>query len=88
MATTAVQVNFRRLLAEKEVRENTRYSVADVARQTGLSRQGAYAWLDGRIRTVRLETLEAICRFLECQPGDLLSLSLSNGKHVEEAKPA
>ena len=80
----AVQVNFRRLLAEKEVRENTRYTMTDVAKETNLSRQGLYAWLNGNIRTVRLDTLAAICRFLGCQPGDLLSLPLSNGPHGEE----
>lgn len=84
----AVQVNFRRLLAEKEVRENTRYTVAEVARGIGLSRTGAYAWMNGTIGTVRLETLTAICRFLDCQPGDLLTLPLKNGRKAEEAHPA
>jgi len=78
-----VQVSFRRLLADKEVRENRRYSVTEVAEGTGLSRTGVYAWLNGKIRTVRLDTLGAICRFLECQPGDLLSLS--NGEQAGEA---
>ncbi len=83
-----VQVNFRRLLAEKEVRENTRYSVTDVARETGMSRQALYAWLNGDIRTVRLDTLAAICRFLECQPGELLAFGTLNGSQEKEGVPA
>jgi putative transcriptional regulator len=82
-----VQVNFRRLLAEKEVRENTRYSMTDVARETGMSRQAIYAWLNGDIRTVRLDTLAALCRFLECQPGDLLAFGTLNGRHEKEGVP-
>lgn len=27
---------------------------------------------NGRARAVRLETLDAICRVLDCQPGDIL----------------
>ncbi|MCB8935786.1 MAG: helix-turn-helix domain-containing protein [Candidatus Promineofilum sp.] len=41
---------------------------------------------NGDIRTVRLDTLVTICRFLACQPGDLLSLSVSNGER--EGEPA
>ncbi len=88
MTEAVVQVNFRRLLAEKEVRENKRYSVTDVARETNMSRQALYAWLNGDIRTVRLDTLVAICRFLECQPGDLLALGTLNGSLETEGAPA
>jgi len=27
----------------------------------------------GRVKGIRFETLDAICQFLECQPGDLLA---------------
>ena len=87
MADAAVQVNFRRLLAEKEVRENTRYTMTDVARETNMSRQALYPWLNGDIRTVRLETLAAVCRFLGCQPGDVLVLAPANGRGEEKEEP-
>ncbi len=87
MAEAAVRVNFRRLLAEKEVRENTRYTMTDVARETNMSRQALYPWLNGDIRTVRLDTLAAVCRFLECQPGDVLVLATPNGRGAEEREP-
>lgn len=70
----AVRMDFRRLLAEKELRENTRYAMTDIARATGLSRQAVYAWLNGNMREVRLDNLAAMCRFLDCRPGDLLVL--------------
>lgn len=69
-----VQVNVRRLLADKEVRENRRYSQLDVAEATGLSRQTIAPWLDGSVQAIRLDTLAAICGFLECTPGDVLTL--------------
>jgi putative transcriptional regulator len=67
------------------VRENTRYKVADLARRTGMSRQALYAWLDGTLRSIPLDTLAQLCVFLECQPGDLLVL-VPSGR--EEAEPA
>jgi len=82
-----VEVNFRRLLAEKEVRENRRYTVADMAREMNMSRQALYAWMNGDIRTVRLDSLVEICRFLECQPGDLLAFGTADGSHEEEGSP-
>lgn len=79
----AVQVNLRRLLAEKEVRENIRFSVMDVARATGLSRQSVYKWLSGEVKTIRLDTLAQMCRFLDCQPGDMLTLEPIGQANVE-----
>ena len=70
-----VQVEFRRLLAEKEVRENRRITQVEVAAATGLSRQTLGPWLDGSIQFIRLDTLAAMCVFLDCVPGDLLVLA-------------
>ncbi len=87
MTDAAVQVRFRQLLAEKEVRENTRYKLTEVARQARMSRQALYAWLDGSIRSVPLDTLAQLCSFLDCQPGDLLVL-VPVGRSEEEVEPA
>jgi putative transcriptional regulator len=29
-------------------------------------------WRNGRARAIRFSTLDAICRVLDCQPGDIL----------------
>jgi putative transcriptional regulator len=34
----------------------------------------------GRVRGIRFETLEKICEYLECQPGDLLAYERPLGK--------
>ena len=83
----AVQVRFRQLLAEKEVRENTRFKLTEVARQVGMSRQAVYAWLDGSVRSVPLDTLAQLCAFLDCHPGDLLVLAPVEAAE-EKAEPA
>lgn len=44
----------------------------DLAAQIGISEQNLSLLKSGKVRGVRFGTLEAICRVLDCQPGDLL----------------
>ncbi|MEM7571237.1 MAG: helix-turn-helix transcriptional regulator [Pseudomonadota bacterium] len=44
----------------------------ELAGRIGLSEQNLSMLRSGKARGVRFGTLEAICRELECQPGDLL----------------
>ena len=61
--------------------------MTDVARKTNMSRQALYPWLNCDIRTVRLDTLAAVCRFLEGQPDDGPVLATPNGRGEEEKDP-
>ena len=47
-------------------------SVGDFAEQVGLTPANISVLKNGRAKAVRFSTLEAMCRVLECQPGDLL----------------
>ena len=47
-------------------------SVGDFAELIGLTPANVAVLKNGRAKAVRFSTLEAICRVLECQPGDLL----------------
>ncbi|OZI61058.1 helix-turn-helix domain-containing protein [Bordetella genomosp. 11] len=44
----------------------------DLAAMVGITEQNLSLLKSGKVRGVRFDTLEAICRALECQPGDLL----------------
>jgi putative transcriptional regulator len=54
------------LLAER------RMPVGEFAEKVGLTPANVAVLKNGRAKAVRFSTLEAICRVLECQPGDLL----------------
>ena len=43
-----------------------------LASRIGVSEQNLSLLKSGKVRGVRFETLAAICRELDCQPGDLL----------------
>lgn len=47
-------------------------SVGEFADQVGITPANVAVLKNGRARAVRLSTLDAMCRVLECQPGDLL----------------
>ena len=49
-----------------------RMSVGDFADAIGITPANVAVLKNGRAKAVRFSTLEAMCRVLECQPGDLL----------------
>jgi putative transcriptional regulator len=44
----------------------------ELAEAIGITQSNLSLLKSGHVRGVRFETLEAICRALDCQPGDLL----------------
>lgn len=46
--------------------------MADVVRGTGLAKNTVLALYHDRVHKVDYSVLEKLCRFLDCQPGDLL----------------
>jgi putative transcriptional regulator len=59
-------VNLDVMLAKRKRRLN------DLADAVGITPQNLSVLKAGRARAVRFSTLEAICHYLECQPGDIL----------------
>lgn len=47
-------------------------SVAEFADAVGITPANIAVLKNGRAKAVRFTTLDAICRVLECQPGDIL----------------
>ncbi|MBP2364599.1 helix-turn-helix domain-containing protein [Pseudonocardia parietis] len=47
-------------------------SVGEFAEAVGLSPANVAVLKNGRAKAVRFTTLDAVCRVLDCQPGDIL----------------
>jgi putative transcriptional regulator len=47
-------------------------SVGEFSELVGLTPANVAVLKNGRAKAIRFSTLEAMCRVLECQPGDLL----------------
>lgn len=63
----AIQVNLDVMLARRKMR------LGDLADSIGISIQNLSILKTGKARAIRFSTLSAICRVLDCQPGDILA---------------
>ena len=64
--TIAIIVNLDVMLAKRKMKLN------DLSIAVGVSVPNLSVLKTGKAKAVRFSTLEAICRVLECQPGDIL----------------
>ncbi|MCE9643972.1 helix-turn-helix transcriptional regulator [Candidatus Parcubacteria bacterium] len=62
----AIIINIDVMLAKRKM------SVTELAEKVGITLANISVLKNGRARAVRFETLEAICKALQCQPGDIL----------------
>lgn len=54
-------------------------SAAELAAAIGITPANVFVLKSGRAKAVRFTTLDAICRVLDCQPGDLLAYEPDDG---------
>jgi putative transcriptional regulator len=66
-----IRVNLDRVLVER------RMSLTELADRVGVTIANLSILKTGKARAIRFSTLEALCRELECQPGDLLRFDAS-----------
>jgi len=62
----AIQVNLDRVLLERKM------SLTELADRVGITLANLSILKTGKARAMRFTTLEALCRELQCQPGDIL----------------
>ncbi len=59
-------IRLDRLLADRKMKLN------DLANLVGITNVNLSYLKTGKVKAVRFSTLEAICKVLKCQPGDIL----------------
>ncbi len=59
-------INVDVMLARRKMRSK------ELAEAIGITEQNLSILKNGKAKAIRLSTLDAICRTLECQPGDIL----------------
>jgi len=61
-----IKVNLAVMLARRNVKSK------ELAEYIGITEANLSLLRQGKVKGIRFDTLEAICRYLDCQPGDLL----------------
>jgi putative transcriptional regulator len=62
----AIIINIDVMLAKRKM------SVTELSDRVGITMANISVLKNGKAKAIRLSTLEAICKALECQPGDIL----------------
>jgi putative transcriptional regulator len=61
-----IVITLDRVLVERKVKSK------ELAEYVGITEANLSLLKQGKVKGVRFDTLERICEFLQCQPGDLL----------------
>ena len=69
----AIRINLDVMLARRKM------SVTELSQRVGLTMANISILKNGKAKAIRMETLNNICRALDCQPGDVL-------EYVEDEK--
>lgn len=62
----AIIINVDVMLAKRKIRSK------ELAEAIGITEQNLSILKTGKAKAIRLGTLDAICAYLQCQPGDIL----------------
>ncbi len=62
----AIQINIDMMMAKRKM------SLTELSERVGISMTNLSLLKTGKVKGIRFSTLEAICRELDCQPGDIL----------------
>ena len=62
----SIRINLDVVLAKKKM------SVTELSEKVGITMANLSILKNGKAKAVRFSTLEALCKALDCQPGDIL----------------
>lgn len=73
-----IVVNIDVMLAKR------RMSVSELSEKVGFTMANVSLLKNGKIKALKMSTLDKLCRVLECQPADLLEYVESDGSEYDE----
>ena len=71
-------VNIDVMLAKRKM------SVTELSERVGITMANISILKNGKAKAIRIETLDKICRALDCQPGDILEWVPEDEENSEE----
>jgi putative transcriptional regulator len=69
----AIIINLDVMLAKRKMK------VTELSEKVGITMANLSILKNGKAKAIRLSTLEAICKALDCQPGDILEYKGNSG---------
>ncbi|MEY8765552.1 MULTISPECIES: helix-turn-helix domain-containing protein [Francisella] len=62
----SIRIDLARIMLDKQIKSK------DLAKAIGITEQNLSILKNEKAKAIRFSTLEAICKYLGCQPGDIL----------------
>lgn len=84
----AIYNRLKILIAEKEFREGRKLTYRTISQETGISTATLVLYMKQGVKNIDTGTLEKLCEYLDCQPGDLLMYSPEPPEQTKTKKPA
>jgi putative transcriptional regulator len=75
-----IKLNLDRVMLERQI------SLTDLADRIGITLANLSVLKTNKARAIRFSTLEALCRVLQCQPGELLEFVPAGEVEVSEGQ--
>lgn len=76
----AIIINIDVMLAKRKM------SVTELSERVGITMANISILKNGRAKAIKVDTLDKICRALDCQPGDILEWRDGDGESGAEKK--
>ena len=73
-----IVINIDVMLAKRKM------SVSELSDKVGFTMANVSLLKNGKIKALKMSTLDKLCRVLECQPADLLEYVESDGSEYDE----
>ena len=75
----AIILRLDRVMADRKM------SLNELSAQVGISNVNLSNLKTGKVKAIRFSTLDAICRVLQCQPGDIMEYEAEDGDDEKTA---
>jgi putative transcriptional regulator len=76
----AIKLNLDRVMLERRI------SLTDLAEKVGITLANLSILKTNKARAIRFTTLDALCRELQCQPGELLEFVAQDAREEVQAE--
>lgn len=81
-----IRIKLRQLLDEKGFREGRKITLNEVSERTGIGRATLNRIVNQPTKPASTATIDALCEFLDCEPGELLEHLSDERGHRKKPK--
>lgn len=79
----AIRSNLRVLHSLKEADEARKITYREISESSGVAESTISALMNNKVSLFAADTIDRLCGFYTCEPGDIIVRVLNEGEHIE-----